>query len=157
MTDQLRPSWADHAPLPWSVDDVDQKCVRDARWTVLVDLMTGNDEADAQLARLIADAGNGAAESRAASAEAEVERYKLRDQQLGYRVEAAEAITSALRDRVAVLESALKPFADYAEHMPGLHFGDGEIGEYFHNGFRNSIRTHELKAARAALNGGDHV
>ena len=49
-------------------------------------------------------AARGAAEARASAAEAEIARLKLRDQQLGYRAEAAEAIGEALRERVARLE-----------------------------------------------------
>lgn len=71
------------------------------------------------------------------------------------RAEAAEASASALRDRVAVLESALKPFAHYADDMP--EWGEGEIGEYFHDGVRSSIRTRDLRAARAALKESTHV
>lgn len=57
--------------------------------------------------------------------------------------------------RVAVLEGALKPFSDYAEHMSD--WGKGEIGEYFHGGIRRSIRTQDLRAARAALHGGENA
>lgn len=65
----IKPAWNNHAPLPWAVDDTDPKCVRDARWIVVVDVMTGNDEADAQIAQLIADAGNASPQPQSAGEE----------------------------------------------------------------------------------------
>lgn len=62
-----------------------------------------------------------------------------------------EAEVARLRERVATLEAALQPFANYAADMPGADFGEGEIGEYYHDGFRRSIRTQDLRAARTAL------
>ena len=64
---------------------------------------------------------------------------------------AARAEASAERARAERLEAALRPFATYAECMSGGDFGHGEIGEYYHEGVRVSIRTQVLDAARTAL------
>lgn len=63
----------------------------------------------------------------------------------------ADAEVARLKDEIAGLRAALKPFAGYAADMPGSDFGEGEIGEYYHRGLRCSIRTQDLRAARTAL------
>lgn len=71
--------------------------------------------------------------------------------------EAAEAIARLTREveevraRAERLEEALRPFAIYAEHMPGRDIMRGEIGEYYRGGFRVSISTDALERAVTAL------
>lgn len=55
-------------------------------------------------------------------------------------------------ERIAELEAALKPFADYAEKRgPDLHMGRAEIGEFYHDALRVSISSDDLRRAREAL------
>lgn len=106
-----------------------------------------------------------AAEARAATAEAEVERltYLLKEATViaecrvsaasdaeywADHAKAAEATASALRDRVAVLEETLKPFAEEAD---GLQ--DHEHGHLWESPQAMNLTADHLRAARATLEG----
>ncbi|GJE37812.1 hypothetical protein [Methylobacterium persicinum] len=100
------------------------------------------------------------AESRAATAEAEVARLReaLAEAEREHtdmmwqlrraeeRSEDAEASASALRERVAVLEAILKPFSEAAENLD-----DDEHGHLWESPAAMALDAEHLRAARTAL------
>jgi hypothetical protein len=77
------------------------------------------------------------------------------------RAEAAEASASALRDRVAVLESALKPFAEAGAGLPDTVANVAPAARVTNDrrsaGSITTVYACDFRAAHVALNGGSDV
>jgi hypothetical protein len=142
-------------PFPAGMDNLDDIACRD-------ETIRQQDEKIAKLTeqRDVARHTNEALHRRAQKAEAFKQRHRgsfnyvinrrIKDNRTR---RAAEASASALRDRVAVLESALKPFC----------FGDPALEQILFGAMPNTatcnltVSLGDTRAARAALNGADHV